>query len=99
MKVDKKRIEAGVREILLAIGEDPTRDGLKATPARVARFWKEFVDYRAGKIGTTFTAEEIDQMVMVSGIEAWSLCEHHMLPFRVRVVIGYIPIGKILGLS
>jgi GTP cyclohydrolase IA len=99
MMVDTKRIEAAVSEILLAIGEDPTRDGLKATPARVARLWKEFVDYRAGKIGTTFTAEEIDQMVMVSGIECWSLCEHHLLPFRVKVAVAYIPHGKILGLS
>src|SRR5271156_5370943 len=99
MKVDKKRIEAGVREILLAIGEDPTRDGLKETPARVARFWKEFADYRPGKIGTSFACHEVDQMVVVSGIEGWSLCEHHLLPFRVRVAIGYIPRGKILGLS
>src|SRR5260370_11903283 len=99
MKVDTKRIEAAVREILMAIGEDPTRDGLKGTPARVARLWKEFADYRPGRIGTLFGAQEIDQMVMISGIEAWSFCEHHLLPFRVRVAIGYIPCGKILGLS
>jgi GTP cyclohydrolase IA len=99
MKVDTKRIEAAVREILEAIEEDPERDGLRGTPARVARWWKEFADYRSGKIGTSFAAHEIDQMVMVSGIEGWSLCEHHLLPFRVRVAIAYIPGGKILGLS
>jgi GTP cyclohydrolase IA len=97
--VDTKRIEAAVREILIAIGEDPTRDGLKATPARVARFWKEFADYLPGRMGTSFAAQEVDQMVMISGIEGWSLCEHHLLPFRVRVAIGYIPRGRILGLS
>jgi GTP cyclohydrolase IA len=99
MKVDTKSIEAAVRKILIAIGEDPTRDGLKGTPARVARFWKEFADYRPGRIGTLFVAQGIDQMVMVTGIDVWSLCEHHLLPFRVKVAIGYIPCGKLLGLS
>jgi GTP cyclohydrolase I len=99
MKVDTRRIEAAVSEILVAIGEDPTRDGLKGTPARVARWWKEFADYRPGKIGTSFEAQEIDQMIVISRIKAWSLCEHHLLPFRVRVAIGYIPSGRILGLS
>jgi GTP cyclohydrolase I len=97
--VNTKRVEKAVRDLLLAIGEDPTREGLKGTPARVARWWKEFADYRPGRIGTTFTMNQIDQMVMVSGIEAWSLCEHHLIPFKVRVVIGYIPAGKVLGLS
>jgi GTP cyclohydrolase I len=99
MKVDKRRIAAAVNEILMAIGEDPTRDGLKGTPDRVARWWKEFADYRPGKIGTSFEAHEIDQMIVISQITAWSLCEHHLLPFRVRVAIGYIPSGRILGLS
>jgi GTP cyclohydrolase I len=99
MMVDTMRIEAAVKEILVAIGEDPMRDGLKDTPARVARFWREFADYQPGTISTTFTGEGIDQIVTVSGIEGWSICEHHLLPFRVRVIIGYIPAGKILGLS
>jgi GTP cyclohydrolase IA len=99
MKVDTKSIEAAVRQILVAIGEDPTRDGLEGTPGRVARLWKEFADYKPGKIKTSFAAQTIDQMVVVSGIEGWTYCEHHLLPFRVKVAIGYIPNGKILGLS
>ena len=56
--VDTKRIEAAVKQILVAIGEDPTRDGLKGTPARVARLWKEFADYKPGKIETSFAAAD-----------------------------------------
>lgn len=99
MPVDKPRIERAVKEILAAIGEDPQRSGLKGTPQRVSRAWAEFIDYRAGKLGTCFEASRVDQMIVIGDIEAWSYCEHHLLPFRVKAAIGYIPSGKVLGLS
>ena len=71
---DIPRIERAVKDILELIGEDPNREGLKDTPKRVAKFWKEFIDYDAGKIGTTFEAVKADQMVIVKGIKVWSLC-------------------------
>jgi GTP cyclohydrolase I len=102
--VDLPRIEAAVREILIAVGEDPDRDGLVRTPARVARAYAElFAGQRvdAGKVlATTFEANH-DEMVMVRDIDVFSLCEHHLLPFHGSACIGYIPgpDGRITGLS
>jgi GTP cyclohydrolase I len=96
---DIPRIERAVKDILELIGEDPNREGLKDTPKRVAKFWKEFIDYDAGKIGTTFEAVKADQMVIVKGIKVWSLCEHHLMPFSSEIAIGYITRKKVLGLS
>lgn len=87
------------RQLLNAIGEDPDREGLKDTPDRVAKWWKEFIEYDAGTTDTMFDVINSDQMVVVSGIEVWSLCEHHLLPFSATISIGYIPKGKVLGLS
>ncbi len=102
--VDLRRIERAVREILLAIGEDPDREGLRATPARVARAYAELfagmrVDPRS-VISTTFEAGH-EELVLVKDIEVISLCEHHLLPFHGRAHIGYIPgeDGRITGLS
>jgi GTP cyclohydrolase I len=99
MSVDQERIRAAITDLLEAIGEDPDRNGLKETPARVARFWAEFIEYDAGNVATGFESIESSQMVVISGIRVWSLCEHHLLPFWCDVTIGYIPATTILGLS
>ena len=93
------KIESLIKELLTEIGEDPERDGLLETPKRVAKFWNEFINYDAGKIGTTFEAVKADQMVIVKGIKVWSLCEHHLMPFSSEIAIGYITRDKVLGLS
>jgi GTP cyclohydrolase I len=102
--VDLPRIEAAVREILLAVGEDPDRDGLQRTPARVANAYAElFAGLRvdpAKVLTTTFEANH-EELVLVRDIEVMSLCEHHLLPFHGVAHIGYIPgtDGRITGLS
>jgi GTP cyclohydrolase I len=102
--VDLARIEKAVREILIAVGEDPDRDGLVRTPSRVARAYAElFAGLRvdpAQVLTTTFEANH-DELVLVRDIEVLSLCEHHLLPFKGVAHIGYIPgaDGRITGLS
>jgi GTP cyclohydrolase IA len=102
--VDLARIEKAVREILIAVGEDPDREGLVRTPARVARAYAElFAGLRVDPkqvLTTSFEAEH-EEMVIVRDIEMFSLCEHHLLPFRGDAHIGYIPgtAGRITGLS
>jgi len=102
--VDLDRIAAAVREILLAVGEDPDRDGLRQTPARVARAYAELlaglrVDPRQ-VLTTTFEADH-DELILVRDIQLVSLCEHHLLPFHGVAHIGYVPgpDGRITGLS
>jgi len=97
--VEKKAIEKFVRGLLLSIDEDPDREGLRDTPLRVANFYKEFFEYDPGNIDVTFESVEVDQMIVVTGIEVYSLCEHHMLPFTCKVSIGYIAGNRVLGLS
>ena len=87
------------RRLLKEIGEDPERDGLRDTPARFARWWREFTDYDPGTISTLFETSSSSQMVTVSDIEVWSLCEHHLLPFRCSITISYRPTTNLLGLS
>ena len=102
--VDKERIERAVREILIAIGEDPDRDGLLKTPARVARAYAElFAGLRVEPsqvLGTTFEADH-EELVLVRDIQVMSMCEHHLLPFYGVAHIGYIPgeDGRVTGLS
>ncbi len=102
--VDLKRIEAAVREILLALGEDPDRDGLLKTPARVARAYAElFAGLRVDPsniLKTTFEADH-DELILVRDIPLFSLCEHHLLPFKGVAHVGYLPSedGRITGLS
>lgn len=88
-------------DLLKAIGEDPTREGLLNTPERFARAWVEFIDYRPGEVDVTFEAIRTDQMVVVDGIRVYSLCEHHLLPFWCDISIGHITgkDGLVLGLS
>ncbi len=100
--VDQPRIERAVREILAAVGEDPDREGLLETPARVARMYAEMFsglheDPRR-HLGKAFT-EKYDELVLVRDIAFNSVCEHHLLPFMGQAHIGYIPDGRVLGLS
>ncbi|MEV6317304.1 GTP cyclohydrolase I FolE [Streptomyces sp. NPDC051776] len=101
---DEKRAENAIRELLLAVGEDPDRDGLLETPARVARAYKEmFAGLRqsAEEVLTTTFDLGHDEMVLVKDIEVYSTCEHHLVPFHGVAHVGYIPStdGKITGLS
>ncbi len=100
--VDLDRIVAAVREILLAVGEDPDREGLQETPERVARMYEEmFSGLRkdpAAILRKTFT-EKYDEMVLVKNIGFESMCEHHLLPFFGKAHIAYLPNGRIVGLS
>ena len=103
MSVDKARIEALTRELLLAIGEDPDREGLARTPLRVAEAWSFLTSgYRAdlqALINEAIFTQSTNSMVIVKNIEVYSLCEHHLLPFFGRCHIGYIPTGKVFGVS
>ncbi len=102
LNVDHKRIEKAVREILLAVGEDPDREGLLETPARVARMYAEvFSGLHSDPslhLKKVFT-EKYDEVVLVRDIEFCSMCEHHLLPFTGKAHIGYLPDGKVVGLS
>ena len=98
-RVDYPRLLELGRELLLAIGEEPDREGLRETPRRWAAAWREFMEYDPGTTETTFASMASDQLVCVSGIRVASLCEHHLLPFWCDVSIGYIPNAKVLGLS
>jgi len=98
-QVDQNQIVFAVRALLRAVGEDPDRAGLVDTPARVGRLWAEFIDYDPGNLGTSFDVVQVDQMVAVSGIRVWSLCEHHLLPFWTDLTIAYIANDRIVGLS
>lgn len=100
--VDHDRIRRAVREILAAVGEDPDREGLRATPDRVARMYAEVFGGLhadpAAPLERTFTQKQ-DEMVLVKDIEFASMCEHHLLPFLGKAHIAYLPNGKIVGLS
>lgn len=92
-------LKAACKMILEAIGENPDREGLKETPRRFANRWKEFIEYNPGTTSTAFESVRSDQMVVVSGMRVWSMCEHHLLPFWCDVSIAYITNDKVLGLS
>ena len=101
---DHPRVVAAVREILIGIGEDPDRDGLRDTPERVARAYAEmFSGMRQDPESVLATVFDVghDELVLVKDIEVWSCCEHHLVPFTGVAHIGYIPSrdGKITGLS
>jgi len=99
---DQARAEKAVRELLLALGEDPDREGLKETPARVARAMKENFEglWQSPEdvLTTTFDIGH-EELVIVRDIEVFSHCEHHLTPFHGVAHVGYIPSGKITGLS
>ena len=101
---DFERAQAAIRELLFAVGEDPDRDGLRDTPARVARMYAEVLGglrQDPADIMTTSFDLAHDEMILVRDIELWSMCEHHLVPFFGKAHVGYIPKkdGRITGLS
>ncbi|MEK6246792.1 MAG: GTP cyclohydrolase I FolE, partial [Planctomycetales bacterium] len=100
--IDQQRIQRAVREILLAVGEDPDREGLLQTPARVGRMYAELFSglHQDPRIHLQkFFTEKYDEVVLVRDISFNSTCEHHLLPFMGTAHIGYLPDGKVIGLS
>jgi len=100
--VDLERIQKAVREILAAVGEDPDREGLQETPARVARMYAEMfsgLHHDPREHTKKFFAEKYDEVVLVRDISFCSMCEHHLLPFTGKAHIAYVPNGKVIGLS
>lgn len=102
--MDKKRVEKAVREILIAVGENPDREGLKNTPRRVSEFYAETLSGQTIKPEKVLTVyyekEQYDEIVLVRDINFYSICEHHLLPFYGKVHIAYIPHRKrLLGIS
>ncbi|MBS0208807.1 MAG: GTP cyclohydrolase I FolE [Planctomycetes bacterium] len=100
--IDHARIERAVREILAAVGEDPDREGLRETPARVARMYAELfggLHDEPRRYLKKFFTEKYDEVVLVKNISFNSMCEHHMLPFIGQAHIGYLPNGRVIGLS
>jgi GTP cyclohydrolase I len=101
-RVDLPRIAAAVREILIAIGEDPDREGLKKTPTRVAKMYAEMfsgMHEDPAEHLRTFFSEKYDELVVLRDVTFHSMCEHHLLPFEGKVHIAYLPNGKVVGLS
>ncbi len=97
-----KEIENLLTQQLLAIGEDPKREGLLNTPKRIIKSWEvlyEGYSKSAEDILTTFDSGTYDQMVLLKDIEVYSMCEHHMLPFYGKAHVAYIPDGKVIGIS
>lgn len=101
-KIDKQRIEKAVREILLALGEDVNREGLRETPERFARMYEEltcgYVQDAQEHLSKTFS-EDGSGLIVERDINFSSMCEHHLMPFFGKVHIGYVPDGKVAGLS
>ena len=101
--MNSKRIEKAVREILLAVGENPDREGLKETPKRVARMYAEVfsgLGKDPGKVFKIFSDEAHEEMVLLKDISFHSMCEHHLLPFIGKAHVAYIPVkGRLSGLS
>jgi GTP cyclohydrolase I len=97
--VDIAKLEEIGRDLLIELGYDPTATNIADTPRRFARLWQEFICYDGGSDDTTFESAQTDQMVVVSGMRVWSMCEHHLLPFWCDVSVGYLTGAKVLGLS
>lgn len=95
--VDKEKIKVATRMLLEAIGEDPEDERFKRTPERVAKFWYEFLNQ--GKVDIRVFEEKHDGLVVVKGIPFFSVCEHHLLPFFGLASVGYLPKGRVIGLS
>lgn len=101
--IDQERIERAVQEIIDALGEDPAREGLKETPARVARFYAEVFggieEDPADQLDAFFGEEHYQEIVMVRQIPFYSMCEHHFVPFHGEAHVAYMPRGRVTGLS
>jgi GTP cyclohydrolase I len=102
-EIDQARIEKAVREILEAIGDDPDREGLRETPERVSRFYAEVfsgIHNDPGDVVDAFFGEEhYQEIVIVREIPFYSMCEHHLVPFHGQAHVGYMPRGRVTGLS
>jgi len=102
VQVDQARIKAAMREILEAVGEDPSREGLRGTPQRVAQMYEELFggmfEDPSEHLQVEFT-EKYDEMVVLKDIPFYSMCEHHFLPFMGKANVAYIPNGKVVGVS
>ncbi len=96
-KMDEKLVEKATYDLLKALGEDPNRDGLKDTPKRVAKMYKELLS--SPKFNYTTFEDHFDDLVLVKNIEFCSMCEHHLMPFYGVIHVAYIPNEKIIGLS
>jgi len=96
---DGFHIRLAIRNMLMSIGEDVTREGITETPARVAKFWEQWVKREQDFELTVFDSEGMDQLIIQKNIPFYSMCEHHLLPFFGEAAIAYIPNGKIVGLS
>lgn len=103
MAVDQQAIAAAVRQILLAIGEDPEREGLVQTPERVARLYSEIFEGLSEEpteiVKSVFAEDEHREIVMVKDIPFYSMCEHHLVPFHGQAHVAYLPNGTLTGLS
>ncbi len=100
--VDLSRIERAIREVLCAVGEDPDREGLRETPRRVARMYAELFSGLREDPRThlrKFFTEKYDEIVLVRDISFESVCEHHLMPFMGKAHLGYLPNGRVIGLS
>lgn len=101
--IDQPAIQQAMRDILVAIGEDPDREGLQETPARVARMYAEVFSGLASdpceELHKVFAADDHQEMVLVRDIQFYSMCEHHFLPFHGIAHVAYVPNGKVTGLS
>jgi GTP cyclohydrolase I len=101
--MNKERVQELIRELLIELGEDPEREGLERTPARVATAYEFLTSgYHVNPtelINEAVFAHEADQMIIARDLDFYSLCEHHMLPFFGRCHVGYIPSGKVIGVS
>ncbi len=101
--IDENSVKKAVKDILVAVGEDPERQGLARTPERIAKMYGEILaGYRTDPVALVNDAifeEAYDEMVIVRDIEFYSLCEHHMLPFLGRAHVAYMPNGRVIGLS
>jgi len=101
-KIDTEKIEKAVKEILVAVGEDPQREGVKTTPQRVARMYSELLggmqEDPKKHLSSVFT-ENYDEIVLLRDIPFYSICEHHLMPFIGTAAIGYLPSGTVLGVS
>lgn len=98
--IDIGRVADLISQLLVELGEDPTREGLMGTPQRVAAWWSDLLSPDGSATATCFAETRLsNQLVVVGGMSVWSVCEHHLLPMNLVVTAGYLPVGEVLGLS
>ena len=97
--MDKNRVEKLVRELIIEIGEDPTREGLRDTPARIAKAYKEIFEGYDSNSELSVQFSEDSEVVVAKDIQFYSMCAHHMLPFFGKIQIAYAPNGRVFGIS